>query len=435
MNRRQFIGAIGLPVGAAACGLGALRPLTSEARALLSTNQALPGNAGVLARDEKLWFDMARAFTPDRSIINLNNGGVSPAPTIVQDAVKRHLDHSNTAPSYVMWRQLAPRRETVRVRFAQVFGCDPESVAFTRNASESLQICQFGIDLAPGDHVLTTNQDYPRMINAFKQREKREGLTLDLMSIPTPSEDAADIVRIFEAHITSRTKLILVSHVINLTGQIMPVKAICAVGRKHGIPVIVDGAHAIAHLDFKIDDLDCDYYAASLHKWLFAPHGTGLLYVRRSRIAGLWPLMAARDDQVDDIRKFEEIGTHPIAPYLAIGEALTFHEGIGAARKLARMLYLRDYWAQRLLKNDRTRLHTSLEPGCAGGFACVSFDGLDDEKLSAWLWQEHRILTTFIKHDEFGGMRISPSVYTTLSELDRFCDAVEHALEHGLPES
>ena len=435
VNRRDFLGAIGLPAASVALGGFALTTLDPRRASAIAANLAQhKGEPDAIAQNEDFWFEVARAFTVDRSLMNLNNGGVSPSPRFVQEAMKRHLDFSNTAPSYALWKILEPQREPVRQRFARTFGCDTEEVAFTRNASESLQICQFGMDLSPGDEVLTTTQDYPRMLNTFKQRERREGIVLKTFSVPVPSENPNEIVSLFEQNITSKTRLILVCHMINLTGQILPVKQIVAMARRKGVPVIVDGAHALAHFDFRLDDLECDYYGVSLHKWLFAPHGTGLLYVRKEKISGLWPLMAADEDQVDDIRKFEEIGTHPAANYLAIGEALTFHQGIGAKRKQARLIYLRDYWAKRLLRHDRVRLHTSLKPGFACGIANVQLDGIDSSDLNSYLWKAHRIITTPIKHEEFEGVRVSPSVYNTLSELDRFCEVMERIIKNGLPE-
>lgn len=432
-SRRRFLGALGIPVAAATAGvalnlegvahaLGALRERSRE--------HATPGEA---AGDEDFWFEVGQAFTVDRSLVNLNNGGVSPSPAWVQEAMKRHLDYSNTAPPYSMWKILEPQREAVRERLGREFGCDPEEVALTRNASEGLQICQFGFDLRPGDEVLTTNQDYPRMITTFLQRERREGIVLRRFSIPIPAEDPDEIVSLFERNITPKTKLILMCHMINITGQILPVRAVVEMARSKGIPVIVDGAHALAHFDFKISDLNCDYYATSLHKWLFAPHGTGLLYVRKEKIRELWPLMAATEKMDEDIRKFEEIGTHPAANYLAIAEALSFHQGIGGKRKQARLVYLRDYWAKRLLEHRRVRLHTSLKPGFACGIATVEIEGVEPGALNAWFWEKHRILTTPIVHQEFRGIRVSPSVYTTLQELDRFCDAMERVIQHGLP--
>ncbi len=432
-TRRRFLGAIGLPAAAAAVGvpLTPLRP--SRAAAIADELSRHPGGPGEVAADEDFWAMVAQAFTVDRSLVNLNNGGVSPAPAYVQEAMKRHLDYSNEAPVYTMWRILEPQREAVRERLARQWGVDPEEVALTRNASESLQILQFGYDLRAGDEVLTTTQDYPRMLTTFKQRERREGIVLKQFSIPVPSEDPAAVVSAFEENITPRTRLILMCHMINLTGQILPVRAVAQMARRRGIPVIVDGAHALAHFDFKISDLDCDNYSVSLHKWLFAPHGTGLLYVRRDKIKEIWPLMAATEQMDDNIRKYEEIGTHPAANFLAIAEALTFHQGIGGKRKEARLVFLRDYWANKLLEVEGITLHTSLKPGMACGIANVEIEGIDPGALTDWLWQQHRIIVTPINHAEFRGLRVSPSAYTTLEELDRFVDAMGHAARHGLP--
>ena len=433
-SRRGFLGTITLPAAAALAGLP-LRPTELKADALdialdLSSH---PGEPLEVADDEEFWFQVQRAFTVDRTLVNLNNGGVSPAPALVQDAMKRHLDFSNLAPTYTMWQILQPQREGVRERMARQWGVDPEEIAFTRNASESLQILQFGHDLERGDEVLTTTQDYGRMITTFNQRGRREGIVLKQIQIPVPAEDPAEVVRLFEEAITPRTRLILACHMINLTGQILPVSELTAMARRHGIPLIIDGAHALAHFDFDIGELDVDNYTTSLHKWLFAPHGTGLLYVRRDKIADIWPLMAARESRDADIRKFEEIGTHPEAPYLSIGEALSFHQGVGPARKEARLVYLRNYWADKLLENDNVRLHTSLEPGFACGIANVEIDGVAPNDLRDHLWDEHRIIAVSINHAEFQGIRVSPSVYTTLPELDRFIDIMDGVAKHGLP--
>jgi selenocysteine lyase/cysteine desulfurase len=432
-NRREFLGSLALPVAGAAAAT--LLP-SALARAVARAN-ALPGVGGMspeeVARDEGFWFELSQAFTVDRSIVNLNNGGVSPSPRIVQDAMKRHLDYSNTATAYTMWQVLEPQREAVRERMANQFGCDVEEVALTRNASESLQICQLGFDLKPGDEVLTTNQDYPRMITTFKQMERRNGIVLKEFAIPTPCEDPSAIVSLFEKNITPKTKLILMCHVINLTGQILPVRDVVRMARAKGIPVLVDGAHALAQFPFAIRDLECDYYAVSLHKWLFAPHGTGLLFVKKDKIAGLWPMMAAPKDMDSNIRKFEEIGTHPAANYLAISEAITFHQGMGPERKAARLRYLRDRWANRLLQSGKVRLHTSLKHEFSCAIGNVEIVDVDAPKLQSWLWTAHRIFTTGITHEDCPGLRITPSVYTTLEEIDRFCAAMEHVISTGLP--
>ncbi len=430
-SRRQFI-TRGLSPFAAAV------PVTLNSEALprlLETLLQYSGPPDEVARDESFWREVQEAFTVDRSLINLNNGGVSPAPASVQDAMKRYLDYSNQAPVYTMWDILEPQREGVRQRIARDFGCDAEEIALTRNASESLQICQLGIDLAPGDEVLTTTHDYGRMITTFKQRERRDGIRLVQFPLPVPAEDPDEVVRLFESHITPRTRMILMCHIVNITGQIMPVKRVVQMAREKGIPVIVDGAHAYAHFSFTQEDLDCDYYGSSLHKWLLAPHGTGLLYVRKDKIEGLWPLMASPEAMDDDIRKFEEIGTHPAANYIAIADALTFHQGIGALRKEERLRYLTHYWAERLLEHDRVRLHTSLDPAFSCAIANVQVEGVDTVKLKEYLWSEHRIIVVPILHEDFQGLRVTPNVYTTLEELDRFVDAMEFVIRHGLPEA
>lgn len=427
-TRRGFLA--GSAAAAAGFAVPVLRP---DGGAVAAALRSHPGSPAEVAVDDDFWAEVARAFTVDRSLINLNNGGVSPAPAWVQDAMKRHLDYSNEAPTWTMWRVLQPQKEAVRARLAREWGVEAEEIAITRNASEGLQICQLGFDLRAGDEIVTTSQDYPRMLTTFRQRVRREGVVLREIEIPVPAEDPAVVVAAYERAITPRTRLMLVCHMINLTGQILPVREVVALGRRHGIPVIVDGAHALAHFDFRLADLDCDYYATSLHKWLFAPHGTGMLYVRRNRIRELWPLMAAPTEMDEDIRKFEEIGTHPIANFLAIAEALTFHQGIGAARKEARLVHLRDSWANRLIAHATVRLHTSQKPGFAAGIATVEIEGVEPNRLAGWLFDRHRIIVTPITHTQFRGIRVSPSVYTMPEELDRFVEAMEHVVRHGLP--
>jgi selenocysteine lyase/cysteine desulfurase len=292
-----------------------------------------------------------------------------------------------------------------------------------------------GMDLKTGDEILTTTQDYPRMLTTLRQREQREGLVLRMIKVPIAPQHLDDITAEFEKAITPKTKVILVSHVINITGQIMPVKSITNVAKSRGIEVIVDGAHSFAHFDFKQSDLGCDYYGTSLHKWLFAPKGTGLLYVKKDKIEKIWPLMAADKSQKNDIRKFEEIGTHPAAPRLAIGEAILYHNGIGAKRKEARLRYLSRYWMNKLKDLPNVRFHTSWEPNQSCGIANVEIVGVDTGALGTYLFDKHKIFTTPIIHDEFRGLRITPSVYTTLKELDRFADVMTTVAKKGLQKS
>ncbi|MBI5851272.1 MAG: aminotransferase class V-fold PLP-dependent enzyme [Planctomycetes bacterium] len=422
-TRRDFLGALALP--ALAPGLRS----TSRPREL----PAPDGTPDEVARDEDFWTAVAAEFDVDRSIVNFNNGGVSPAPRPVTAALARHLQAANEAPAYVMWRHQAPNREAVRAKLARFLNVDAEELAFTRNASESLEICQFGIDLARGDEIVCCDQDYPRMLTTFRQRVAREGLVLNLLRIPVPCEEPQKIVDAYRERITERTKLILCSHVINLTGQVVPVKEITALGRERGIPVIVDGAHAFANLEFDLRELDCDYYATSLHKWLFAPIGTGLLFVKRDKILPTWPLMACDTKQDADIRKFEEIGTHPAGYALSVSDALSFHERLGPARKAARLRYLRERWVTPLARHPRFKLNTSLKPGLSNSLCNFAIEGVDSTALAAHLFEKHRIFVVAIGHADCTGIRVSPSVYTSLEEIDRFRDALDAVAANGLP--
>jgi selenocysteine lyase/cysteine desulfurase len=386
-----------------------------------------------VAGDEDFWFEVQHAFTVDRTLINFNNGGVCPSPRVVQEAMRRYLEFANNAPVYTMWRVLDPQIESVRRRLALAFGCDLEEIAITRNASEALEICQFGLDLKPGDEVLTTNQDYPRMLTTWRQRERREGIVVRKISIPVPPKTQDEIADIFERNITPRTRVIHFCHITNLSGQIYPVKRICQMARARGIEAIVDGAHAFAHFPYKHADLDCDYYGTSLHKWLLAPHGTGFLYVRKAKIPSLWSLMASAEGNAADIRKFEEIGTHPSANALAINEAMDFHEGIGAERKAARLRFLFHRWAKRLEGQKGVKIHTSFDPKQSCGLALVNIEGIDPGKLSNHLFDQYRIITTTIKHAEFEGLRVTPNVYTTRRDVDIFAEAMEKVVQKGLP--
>ncbi len=415
INRRHFLGAISVPAVATA----AAKFEPAKLHHVLQSSEIKSQTPEQIARNESFWRGIQNAFTVDRSLINLNSGGVSPSTEATQDAMKRYLDYSNTAPVYTMWQVLDPQRETVRVKLSKLFGCDAEEVAITRNASESLQTCQFGFDLSPGDEILTTNQDYPRMITTFDQRARREGIVVNKLSLPVPLEDPDQVVTLFRDNVSARTRLILMSHMINLTGQVLPVKAVVQMARARGIPVIVDGAHSFAHIPFEQKDLDCDYFGSSLHKWLLAPHGTGMLYVRKNKIPDLWPLMAAREDASDDIRKFEEIGTHPVANKLAIGEAISFHNTLGITRKAARLRYLRDYWIGQLLEHDCIKPNTNLDPAYSCAIANVEIQGVDTEQLTDYLWDHHRIIVAGIRHDDFEGIRVSPNLFTTLTEFIR----------------
>jgi selenocysteine lyase/cysteine desulfurase len=390
--------------------------------------------AAEVASDRDFWFTIQQAFSGGRGITNLNNGGVSPSPRIVTEALTRYVWQQEDATAYTMWQILEPQSETVRAGLAKVFGCDKEEIAITRNASESLEILLMGIDLRSGDEIVTTTQDYPRMLTTLDQRERREGIKVKKIQIPLVPRSAGEIAEAFEKAVTPRTRLILVSHMVNITGQITPVRAIAEMARGRGIEVIVDGAHSFAQFAFKRDDLQCDYFGTSLHKWLYAPKGTGMLYVKRDRIEKVWPLMAAEKKQTADIRKFEEIGTHSAAPRLAIGEALLFHHGIGPERKEARLRYLSRYWTSQLRNEPRIRFHTPVDDdaqSCA--ITTMEIEGIKPADLAAHLMLRHKIFVTPIKHPEFRGIRVTPNVYTTLPELDRFAEVIAQIAKNGIP--
>ena len=382
-----------------------------------------------VAADEDFWAQIRNEFTIDRGVLNLNNGYMSPAPRIVQEAQRRYNDSTNMGPYHTMVRQLYPLVETSRRRVAEAAGVDPEEIAITRNSSEALEIAQLGIELKRGDEVLMTNQDYGRMITTFRQRERREGIVLKEISFPVPSPGMDELVKRFEQAITPKTKLMMCCHITNLTGQIFPVKRIAALAHARGIPLIVDGAHAFNQFPVNISELDCDYYGVSLHKWTYAPCGTGFLYVRKSRIKDTWALMASNDRQDNDIRKFEEIGTHPASTYIAIPEALAFNESIGIPRKTARLRYLRDRWANRLAQNPRVRIMHSKELDQSAGIGNIGFTDLDVRKVSEELQTKYTIFTAPIVHKEFTGIRITPNIYTEVSEIDYFSASVEKILK------
>jgi isopenicillin-N epimerase len=419
LTRRAFL-------RAGTAGTVAIAAFTNEslARVARAAERTHGQTAGDLAADENYWREIQQAFTLDRTLINLNNGGCCPSPRVVHEAFKRYLDISNQAPVYHMWQVLEPNIESVRRRLAAEFGCDAEELAITRNASEALQIAQLGLNLKAGDEVVTTNQDYGRMLDTWDQRARRDGIVVTKISFPVPPKTQQELADRLLAAVTPRTKVLHFCHITNLTGQIFPVRTIADAARAKGIVTIVDGAHAFAHFPFKLSELGCDYYGTSLHKWLLAPIGTGFLYVRRERIESHWPLTPAGASRAKDIRKFEEIGTHPAANHNAISEALTFHDGIGAERKAARLRYLRNRWADRLNDNPRFRIHTNLAPEHSCAIGTVQTIGVPTTKVTSELWDKWRIIATPIVHPEYEGVRVTPNVYTTLDEVDTFTDAM-----------
>ena len=427
-DRRSFVKSL--------AGAGVALPMMREnAFAQMFKANAIAGARPPLevAEDELYWSQIQRAFDADRTMINLNNGGISPTPSHVLEQLFRDLRFTNELPVEHMWRVLEPRMESTRRDLAREFGCDPEEMAVVRNASEANEIVIFGLDLKRGDEVLLTNQNYPRMITSWQQRERREGIVLKQISFKVPPPSDEYIVEQFRKAITPRTKVIEVTHITNLTGQILPVRKIVDMARPLGIEVLVDGAHAFNHFPFKRDDLDVDYYGTSLHKWTLAPIGTGFLYVRQAKIEKIWSLMGSTVGNTANIRKYEEIGTHPQANFNAVSAALAFSRGIGADRKIARLRYLRNRWANRLLaESDRVEVLTPLTGERSGAICLFNVKGMDPGKLGGWMLDKYKIVSTPIVHPEFQGIRITPNVYTSIEEIDTFGDAVLKAIKKGI---
>jgi selenocysteine lyase/cysteine desulfurase len=389
--------------------------------AMLSLKKLSPLQA---ATDEELWGRMAQAYTVSPTILNLNNGGVSPQPKVVQDAVDRYYHLSNEAPTYYMWQILDKGRESLRRKLADLAGTTDGEIAINRNTTEALATVTWGLTLSKGDEIVMTKQDYPNMIQAWKQKEMRDGIKIKWLNLNLPVEDDEAVVKEFVNATTSKTKIWHITHMINWTGQIMPVKKLCEEARKRKIISIVDGAHTFAHMDFKVPDFNPDYFGSSLHKWLCAPFGTGMLYVKKENIAGLWPLFPNDKPQSGDIRKFESLGTRSFAPEQAIGQAIDFHNAIGSKRKEERLRYLKNYWCEKVIKNPRVKLNISLKPEYSCALGNFSIDGMDPGDVASKLFSEHQIHTVSIKWENISGVRVTPHVYTTTKDLDRFVDAV-----------
>ncbi|HEY0863960.1 MAG TPA: aminotransferase class V-fold PLP-dependent enzyme [Lacunisphaera sp.] len=417
MDRRSFLTGL----GGMSFGL-----MTNAAPVVRESNREVSGlPPGRVAENEEYWLRIRRAFSLDANHVNLNSGSVSPAPRAVYEAMDRYWQMTNMSPSLLVDDYIQPGIEQVRRRLAAMLGCSVEEVALTRNTSESLQIAQMGLNLKSGDEIVSTNQDYPRMNTAWRQRERRDGVVLKLVSFPVPPPSMDTLYdRVFSA-VTERTRVILICHMTYTTGQIFPVKRICDEARRRGITTIVDGGHTFAQFPFTVADLGCDVYGSSLHKWLCAPVGNGLLYVRREVIPSIWPLLAAGPSKANDIRKFEETGTHPFALRAAVSDALAFHEEIGGERKAARLRFLRERWMRALQDVPGVKLLTSMDPAQACAIGSMSLEGVDARKLTEELqqrWGIH-VRRRGVKN-EFECIRITPNIFTKLDEIDLFVEAI-----------
>lgn len=421
-NRRTFIKAAGL-VGA---GLWAYPSLSIASpretkRMMASVASATPSE---LAQNEDFWSWIRLQYSTSSSIINLNNGGVSPHPRVVEEATLKFERMANDAPSYYMWRVLEKNRTLIRTKLSDMAGVSADEIAINRNATEAMDTIIFGIDLKKGDEVVHSNFIYPNMNQAWAQREMREGISRKIAKLKLPSSSTKELVKAYTDQFTAKTKVVHITHVINWTGQVMPVREIADAAKAIGAKVVVDGAHSFAHLDFKIPDLNCDYFGTSLHKWLCGPFGTGMLYVKKEHISNLWPLFPNEDPKSNDIIKFEAQGTRNIAAELAIGEAIDFHLSIGAKRKYERLCYLKNYWTEKVKDVPGIEFWTPLENAWSGAIVAFGFKNDAIHGVSSKMWEDSRIHTTTIKHEGIEACRVTPHVYTSLEDLDLLVKAI-----------
>lgn len=422
-TRRSFFKKLGATAGAVTIGswldpVNALAIDNAFERILTKTPEES-------AKDEEFWYWVRQSYTLNYNIINLNNGGVSPQPKVVQEAFENYNQMSNNGPSYYMWRVLDKGREPLRKSLADFAGCSSDEIAINRNTTEALDTVVLGLPLEKGDEVVLSKYDYPHMVNVWKLREKREGIKLKWVDLPTPIENSDKIVSLFEEQFTRKTKLVHITHIINWTGQILPAKAIAAKAHERGIEVLVDGAHSFAHLDYKIPDLDCDYFGTSLHKWMCAPFGTGLLYIKKDKINKINPLFPNEETESDDIRKFEHLGTRSFPAEFAVKNALEFHLNIGAERKQARLNYLRNYWTEKVKDIPKVKFYTSQKDEFSCSIFTLGIEGFQPYDLEHKLMYDYGIHTSPVKHEAVSGVRVSPHVYTSTKDLDKLIEAIK----------
>jgi len=378
-----------------------------------------------LAQEEDYWKIINAAYSHSPDFINLNNGGVSPQPLVVQQAVEEYNRFSNEIPTKNMWHILDKGKEAIREKLADLASCSAEEIAIQRNATEALECIIFGLTLAPGDEVVLSKQDYPSMKNAWKQRAQRDGIQLKWVDLSYPIDDDEEIINAYQAAITARTKIMHITHVVNWNGRILPARRLADLAHEHDIEVVLDAAQSFCHFQHTIPDLDCDYYGTSLHKWLCAPFGTGMLYVKQSKINKIYPLMAAPKPLASDIRKFEHLGTRSIAIEQGIGQAINFHNMIGIEKMEARLRYLKHYWCDTLRNIDGIHVGTSLQKNHSCGIALLQVETLLPLELTSTLNNDFSIHTVAIDYNNVKGVRITPQIYTLLSDLDELILAVE----------
>ncbi len=375
--------------------------------------------------EEMLWETVRSHYDLKPDYINLESGyyNIIPQPTLQKFV--GHIKQVNIEGSYYMRNQLNNDKLILRKRMAAWMDCDHEELVITRNTTESLDLIIAGYPWQKGDEAIYADQDYGAMKVMFEQVAARHGIVNKVLSVPNHPKSDDEIVALYESQITSKTKLIMVCHMINITGQILPIKKICAMAHKHGVEVMVDGAHCVGHFEYSLNDLDCDYYGSSLHKWLATPLGAGLLYINKKRTAKIWPLLADYIKDTSDIKRLNHIGTHPVHTNLAIHDAMDYLEWMGPLRKEKRLRFLQNYWTSALRTTPNVLINTPSDPARSCGIANVGIQGLKPALLAQKLLEDHQVFTVAIDYANVQGCRISPNVFTTTDDLDHFIKAIK----------
>jgi selenocysteine lyase/cysteine desulfurase len=412
MDKRRFLQA----TGGATLGLMFGPSLLAQYAAKAATE---------VAGDEPFWAAVRGQFRLTGEYINLENGYYCFQPEPVLDAFIGNVRSVNLEASHYMRTRQADDKRRARERLAAFAGCSPEELIITRNTTESLDTVISGFDWKAGDEAVLANQDYGAMIDMFKLQARRFGMRNRFVDIPMDPKTDDEVVTVYSHALTSKTRLLMIPHMVNITGHILPVRAICDMAHAQGVQVMVDASHTFAHLDYQIRDLNCDYYGASLHKWLATPLGAGVLHVRRDHIEKLWPIYGDETIPADDIRKLNHTGTHPVHTDLTIERALAFHEMIGTARKEARLRHLQRYWTDRVRGLKNIVLNTPSDPRRSCAIANVGVRGLAPKELAQALLEKHHVFTVAIDGAGVQGVRVTPQVYTSTAELDRFVSALE----------
>ena len=414
MDKRRFIKSLGAL---------SFSPLISSSE--LSNFRPISKNLPFINNEDELWKTVRSHYTLKDEYINLESGYYNIIPDPILDHFINHIKHVNIEGSYYMRKDLNKNKDRVTGELANIVGSTPEQIAITRNATESLDLVISGFPWEKGDEAIYAKQDYGTMKEMFEQISDRYGVVNKIISVPNHPKNDEEIVSLYESQITNRTKLIMVCHMINITGQILPVKKICEMAHNHGVEVMVDGAHCVGHFEFSIDDFNCDYYGSSLHKWLATPLGAGLLYVNKNKTHRIWPLLANGNTNKSDIKRLNHIGTHPVHTDLAISNSIDYLKWIGMERKEKRMRFLQRYWSDQLRNIKNVVVNTPIDMQRSCGIGNVGLTNMSPSKMEDILFDKYNIFTVAIDYANVKGCRISPNIFTTTEELDSFVKAIE----------